>query len=136
MQCIDEIMKCLEDCTDCNNELYNLLYNEEKLKDKIKLLDNDESLYYFNIELITNNTEFNYGIRIANQNNNPTIIDIILFRWKNNLNMSTFSDIYIEDIGNQELNKYNNENIVDKIIYISQYFKDNILNDDQIVVIY
>lgn len=136
MNNIDEMMKCLEDCIDSNNELYNLLYNEENLKDKIKLLDNDESLYYFNIELITKTMEYRYGLRIANQNNNPRIIDIILFRWKNKLDISTFTDIYCKDIGNENMKKYNNENIIDEINYISEYFKNNIVNEDIISNIY
>jgi hypothetical protein len=130
----DEIMKCLEDCIEINNELYNMLYKDEKLKDKIKLLENDESEYYFNIELKTKEMEYKYGIRVANQNNNPKLMDIILFRWENKLDISTYFDIYIKDINKD--NKCNTENIIEEIIKISEYFKDNIVDNELVVNIY
>lgn len=135
MHNIDEIMKCLEDCTDNNNLLYNNLFNDNKLKNKIIFLDNDDSLYYFNIQLISNNFDFNYGLRIANQNNNPTIIEIILFRWNINLDISTSSDIHIKDFDFYHLLKFNNDNIVDTLLYFSQYFLYNTFYDNQIIII-
>jgi len=136
MHNIDEIMKCLEDCTHNNNLLYNKLFNDNKLKNKIIFLDNDDSLYYFNIQLISNNIDFNYGLRIANQNNNPTIIDIILFRWNINFDISTSSDIHIKDFDFYHLLKFNNDNISDTLLYFSLYFLNNSFNDHQIISLY
>lgn len=53
------------------------------------------------------------------------LIDIILFRWENKLDISTNSDMYIKDIMKENINKYNNENIIEKI--------NNIVNDELVV---
>jgi hypothetical protein len=134
---MDNIIEIEEDCIRLNNELYNELYNMIKLnKDleyKIKLLDNDKSKIYFNIDLLITNNNYKYGISIENKNNNSKIIDTLLFRWNKNLDISKSYYIFYKDAGYNNEKSFNDiNNLINEIIRISDFLKNNIVNEKDI----